>query len=98
MTLLAELQAFLDDSSNGYHSYYFGICTAHRSPGFFASVKTKGGLEVQHTAEGATIEDALRNLLDLMRNPPAPAWQTPAMPGITTRPQMPGITRKMPGM
>ena len=97
MTILAELQAFLDDPSNHYHSYYFGICTAHKSPGFFASVKTRGGVEVQHTAEGSTIEEALRKLLDLMRGPaPTPVWQAP--PAMVTRPQMPGMTRRMPGM
>ena len=96
MTILAELQAFLDDPSNGYHSYYFGICTAHKSPGFFASVKTRGGVEVQHTAEGASIEEALRKLLDLMRGRGTPPLTAPVMPGIVTRPQMPGLTRRMP--
>jgi hypothetical protein len=86
--MLSEMQAFLDDPSNGYHCYYFGVCTAYRSPGFFASVKTRGGTETQHTAEGATIEEALRKLLDLMRPQPVT---------MTTRPQMPGMTRRMPG-
>lgn len=92
--MLNELQSFLGPDTP-YHCYSFGNCTAHRSPGFFASVKTKTG-DVPFAAEGRTVEEAFRNLLDKMRNPPVPSWQMP--PALETKPMMPGMTRRMPGM
>ena len=95
MTILAELQALIGPDMP-YHCYSMGDCTAHKSPGFFASVKTRSG-EVPFAAEGATLEEAVGNLLAKMRGPaPTPVWQAP--PAMVTRPQMPGMTRRMPGM
>lgn len=91
--MFRELEALIGPDTP-YHCYSMGNCTASRSPGFFASVKTQSG-EVPFAAEGATLEEAVQLLLDKMRNPPAPAWKAPVM---ATRPQMPGMTRKMPGM
>lgn len=88
--MLNELERLIGPDTP-YHCYSMGNCTAHRSPGFFASVKTRDG-GVPHAAEGATLEDAVRNLLAKLRTPPV-TMPRPMMPGMTTRPQMPGVTR-----
>jgi len=90
--ILSRLQALIGPDTP-YHCYSMGNCTAHRSPGFFASVKTQSG-EVPFAAEGATLEEAVKNLLAKMQPTPV---SMPAMPGITTRPQMPGMMLRMPG-
>ena len=91
--MLNELESLIGPGTP-YHCYSMGNCTSHRSPGFFASVKTQDGA-VPHAAEGATLEEAVANLLAKLRTPPL---TMPAMPGIVTRPQMPGMTRRMPGV
>lgn len=87
MNIFEEMDMLIGNNSQSLsdlHCYFVGICTAHRSPGRFAVVRNKAGKDVA-SAEGATSEDALRNLINKLKSKPS----MPAMP--SAKPKMPGM-------